>query len=223
MAIPPIHDAAVVSTSNAEGATLMARARDVASRCRLPFARRRHLSPGVPALILEAGGAHLELSDAVVRSHPGMGLVRVRRLIRGEEHDPIVDIGELRAGDAVLDATFGYGQDALVAAWAVGEPGRVVGVEASPLLAGLALAGAPFWPAPGAELMKRVEIRCEDMRRVLQQAGPASFDRAASAGSEINPDDQVGVLVGIGNDHLRLDLPSPGTQESDFDTIELVR
>lgn len=47
--------------------------------------------------------------------------------------------------------------------------------------------------------------------------------RAASVGEDINPDDQVGVLVGIGNNHLRIDLPSPGTQESDFDTIELVR
>jgi hypothetical protein len=47
--------------------------------------------------------------------------------------------------------------------------------------------------------------------------------RAASAGGDTNPDDQVGVLVGIGNNHLRLDLPSPGTQESDFDTIELIR
>jgi len=47
--------------------------------------------------------------------------------------------------------------------------------------------------------------------------------RAVSAGEDFNPDDQVGVLVGIGNNHLRLDLPSPGTQESDFDAIELVR
>jgi len=47
--------------------------------------------------------------------------------------------------------------------------------------------------------------------------------RAASLGGEINPDDQIGVLVGIGDNHLRLDLPLPGTQESDFDTIELVR
>ena len=47
--------------------------------------------------------------------------------------------------------------------------------------------------------------------------------RAASAGGEVNPDDQVGVLVGIGDNHLRLDLPLPSTQESDFDTIELVR
>jgi hypothetical protein len=47
--------------------------------------------------------------------------------------------------------------------------------------------------------------------------------RDESLGENANPDDQVGVLVGIGNDHLRLDLPLPGTQESDFDTIELVR
>ena len=47
--------------------------------------------------------------------------------------------------------------------------------------------------------------------------------RAASAGEEVNPDDQVGVLVGIGNNHLRLDLPSPATEESDFDAVELVR
>src|ERR1700744_3110714 len=47
--------------------------------------------------------------------------------------------------------------------------------------------------------------------------------RAAMVGETIKPDDQVGVLVGIGNNHLRIDLPSPNTQESDFDTIELVR
>ena len=47
--------------------------------------------------------------------------------------------------------------------------------------------------------------------------------RAASVGEEINPDDQVGVLVGIGNNHLRFDLPAPATQESDFDAVELIR
>ena len=44
-----------------------------------------------------------------------------------------------------------------------------------------------------------------------------------SIGAQANPDDQVGVLVGIGNNRLRIDLPSPSTQESDFDSIELVR
>jgi hypothetical protein len=44
----------------------------------------------------------------------------------------------------------------------------------------------------------------------------------ASIGAEVNPDDQVGALVGIGHNRLRLDMPAP-TQESDFDSIEFVR
>ena len=46
---------------------------------------------------------------------------------------------------------------------------------------------------------------------------------AASVGAPVNPDDQVGVLVGIGANRLRIDLPAPATQESDFDAIELER
>ncbi len=47
--------------------------------------------------------------------------------------------------------------------------------------------------------------------------------RFASVGAETTPDDQVGALVGIGPNMLRIDLPSPATQESDFDSIQLVR
>ena len=44
----------------------------------------------------------------------------------------------------------------------------------------------------------------------------------ASVGAVANPDDQVGVLVGIADNRLRLDIPSP-VHESDFDAIELER
>jgi hypothetical protein len=47
--------------------------------------------------------------------------------------------------------------------------------------------------------------------------------RFASLGADVTPDDQVGALVGIGRNRLRIDLPEPATQESDFDAIELVR
>jgi hypothetical protein len=46
---------------------------------------------------------------------------------------------------------------------------------------------------------------------------------AAYVGEGWALDDQVGALVGVGNNRLRIDLPSPATQESDFDAIELVR
>lgn len=45
--------------------------------------------------------------------------------------------------------------------------------------------------------------------------------RAPSLGAAVTPDDQIGVLAGIGNNHLRLEIPA--TQESLLDVIELSR
>jgi hypothetical protein len=45
--------------------------------------------------------------------------------------------------------------------------------------------------------------------------------RAASVGARVTPDDQIGLLAGIGNNHLRLEIPA--VQESLLDVIELAR
>jgi len=44
----------------------------------------------------------------------------------------------------------------------------------------------------------------------------------ASVGAGATPDDQIGLLVGIGSGHARIELPYP-VQESTFDVIELKR
>jgi len=133
-------------------------------------------SAPLPRLVLERTGVRLETADGVVHSHPGMGLVRLRRLVRADEHDPLVDFAGLRPGDTVLDGTFGFGQDALVLAWAVGETGRVVALEASPLLTGLALEGMPRWPEPGATMARRIALHCTDTRSYLVAAPDRSVD-----------------------------------------------
>jgi SAM-dependent methyltransferase len=176
VSIPARHDAAVVTTALSRGPDLIARAKEVGAACGLPYMRRRSIPDGTPNVVIEAGGAHLVVGDAAVRSHPGMGLVRLRRLIRGEERDPIVDIGELREGDHVLDATMGFGQDTLVAAYAAGATGRVVGIESSAMLVGLLLAGRAGWPRPSAEIMSRVEVIHGNSRDYLRAAAPGSFD-----------------------------------------------
>ncbi len=43
----------------------------------------------------------------------------------------------------------------------------------------------------------------------------------ASIGADVTPDDQIGLLTGIGNNHLRLEIPA--VQESILDVIELER
>lgn len=45
--------------------------------------------------------------------------------------------------------------------------------------------------------------------------------RAPSLGGAVRSDDQIGLLSGIGNDHLRLEIPA--TQESLLDVVELTR
>jgi hypothetical protein len=46
--------------------------------------------------------------------------------------------------------------------------------------------------------------------------------RTASVGAPATPDDQIGLLSGIGNTRLRLEIPGP-VEESSYDIIELSR
>jgi hypothetical protein len=45
--------------------------------------------------------------------------------------------------------------------------------------------------------------------------------RTPSIGATVTPDDQIGLLTGIGNNRLRLEIPA--VQESLLDVVELVR
>jgi 16S rRNA (guanine1516-N2)-methyltransferase len=150
------------------------RAQALARRVGLPFIT----SPDAPQprLVVERVAIHLETALGTIRSHPGMGLVRTRRMLRGEEFDPLVSLSGAQPGDRVLDGTFGFGQDALVLAWAVGEGGRVVGVEKSPVLAGLAIEGMRHWPEPAATLMRRVSVEVASLQAYLAQQEDRSFD-----------------------------------------------
>lgn len=158
--------------SRAAGAAERRRAEAIAAACGLEVGSDRS-APA--AVIVERRGARLRASGSEVPSHPGIGLVRVRRLQRGDL-DPLLEVAEVRPGDRVLDATLGFGHDALVFAQGVGPEGAVVGLEASPALAALALAGMPYWPPPAHELVGRIQIHFADHRRWLAAAPDRSFD-----------------------------------------------
>jgi 16S rRNA (guanine1516-N2)-methyltransferase len=166
---------ALVTVSAKARSAEVARAKSIAQACGLPFVPREEAT-GNRLLIVERAGVRLQLGEAMIRSHPGMGMVRLRRLVRGEEIDPLVELAQFRPGDTVLDATFGFGQDALVMAHAVQPGGRVVGVESSPLLTALALGGMSSWPAPAAEAAAHIELHCANYRDYLAKVAPRSFD-----------------------------------------------
>jgi hypothetical protein len=155
---------------------LVDRAKAVASATGLPFVPRAKLKDGQVTLVVEEGGAQLPLDGRIIRSHPGRGLERVRRLARGLDSDPLIDAAALRPRDAVLVATFGLGEDAAVLAHAVGRHGKFVGLEPCPLLAALAFAGAPYWARPANDAMRWAEIVCCDHSTYLRKARPGIFD-----------------------------------------------
>jgi len=106
---------------------------------------------------------------------PGMGALRAKRLALGEPatRDPFLEAAAPDPGDEVLDCTAGLGADALVAALAVGERGRVVALEGSPALAAWLDEGLRRLDHPAA---RRIQVRRAEHLEFLRACPPRSFD-----------------------------------------------
>lgn len=126
-----------------------------------------------PVLILSKAQADLVHRGRAFRASVGMGFLRLVRAQQGET-DPLVRAAGLEAGDEVLDATLGLASDALLAAQATGT--RVVGFEASPVLAAFVTAGLRRLPAAGRVAAGRIEVRCADHRAALREMRGRSVD-----------------------------------------------
>ncbi len=68
--------------------------------------------------------------------HRGMAELRILNFLRSG-NDPMIAAMGLERGMSVLDCTLGLAADALVAAYALGPDGRILGLEASPVVAAL--------------------------------------------------------------------------------------
>lgn len=89
-----------------------------------------------PQLTITRRGVFLSKGTEKLSFHPSMALIRLINLLRGES-DRYLEATQLKAGGSLVDATLGLGTDALIGAWAVGEEGRVVAIEKSPILAAM--------------------------------------------------------------------------------------
>jgi 16S rRNA (guanine1516-N2)-methyltransferase len=178
-----------VTTPLSPSPEVEAAARAAALRHGLPYAPRgkRPLAAALAeaaadaALVLSAGKAVLSAGGEERRWAPGMGHLRARRArarLGGAAadptaRDPFLEAAGIGAGDAVLDCTLGLGADALVAAVAAGPSGRVVGIEASPVLAAWVAEGLRRL---GDEAAARVEVRAGDHAELLAGLPERSFD-----------------------------------------------
>lgn len=110
--------------------------------------------------------------------HPGMAKVRLHSHRRGDP-DPMIQAMDARRGDEVLDCTLGRASDAILVSWVVGEAGRVVGLEASGVLAALVREGVNHYADPNRALtaaLRRIECEWADHREYLPQCRDDAFD-----------------------------------------------
>ncbi|MBE3553456.1 MAG: class I SAM-dependent methyltransferase [Thermicanus sp.] len=110
--------------------------------------------------------------------HPGLAPLRIKNLIRGDT-DKMVEVAELIEGDSFLDCTLGWGADAVVASFVVGEKGKVVGIEANEVIAYMTKIGLSSWEdadPPVKEAMGRIEVVTGDHGDILKRLPTGSFD-----------------------------------------------
>ena len=139
-----------------------------AERWEAPIVSDVHQGLGMARAVLVFEATALRLCDdqGVVRFAHGIAALRAGQVLRGRA-DPVVTAARLRRGDQVLDGTFGFGADALVAAAAVGPTGLVVGVESSLPIAAFVAEGLRMLPPPWPSAP--IEIIHTDVRRYLKE------------------------------------------------------
>lgn len=132
--------------------------------------------------ILVVGKERLELfslgSDEPFFFHPNSASFRVKRVLNGEK-DSFIEAAGLFAGMSLLDCTLGMASDSIVASHAVGETGRVKGIEASLPISYLIKEGLKTWDAGIGEMkeaMGRIEVIHADALAFLKSLPEDCYD-----------------------------------------------
>lgn len=178
----------VVTTRKKPTPTEESDAQALATRHRLPFVARdgrsiaHHLraTGRKAALVVKSNAIHLVTEEARLGFHPNMAARRIAG--RGVQGDHYLRVAGIGPGDHVLDCTCGMGADAISAAHAVGPTGRVVALEAAPVLAEIVAKGMAGYQTGSPDLsdaMRRVEVIAAHAADYLRDQPDNSFDAVA--------------------------------------------
>lgn len=111
--------------------------------------------------------------------HPSMTYLRIMRLLEGQQEEPLLQLADIRPGDTVIDCTAGLCSDAILFSYAVGENGKVMAVEADPLISLIAREGLMSYetdlPAVN-EAMRRISVIRGHHLDILRQQADRSAD-----------------------------------------------
>ncbi len=110
--------------------------------------------------------------------HPNSAAFRLKRVARGEL-DPMLEACKLEVGNSFLDCTLGIGSDSMLAAFAVGETGKVIGIELNENIAFIVARGIKTYDTtelPLTSCMRQIEVLHADAVTYLKQQPDNSFD-----------------------------------------------
>lgn len=130
-------------------------------------------------LVLTEDGlaAHCLEQEERLKFHPGMAVPRLRLSKTGQE-EPLLKALAPQKGMKILDCTLGLASDAITVALALGEQGRVFGLEASRVIYIVTDHGLKNCTIANKEIqaaLKRISVVNQDYRQFLAQC-TESFD-----------------------------------------------
>lgn len=129
-------------------------------------------------LVVTSTGPVLHTEGSKLSYHPSMASLRILELERGGQDNLVTALG-LTMGMRVFDGTLGLAADAAVASYVVGEQGRVVGTEASYLLAFLLQQGLKNYQPKSAsveEALRRIQVVPGLAKDYLRTQSADSYD-----------------------------------------------
>lgn len=142
----------------------------------------RKLSEVYDANVVVAGKNRFEYyvkgAEAPFFFHPNSAAFRLKRVARGED-DPLLTACALRKGDTFLDCTLGIGADSLLATFAVGEKGKVTGLEADQNVAFIVKTGMQNYDTtelPLTACMRNIQVVHTTALEYLKNQKDDSFD-----------------------------------------------
>lgn len=177
---------AVVTTDRKCHTESMELAKEMAEKLSLPLVPRQKEATAElmeryqvdAVLVALQNELRLHTQEGELFFHPNMSQLRLKNLRKGDK-DHMTEAMGLEPGMSVLDCTLGFGADAIVASHGVGETGRVVGLEASPLIAAVTSHGLQHFMPHGYPLfaaMRRIEVVNSEYGAFLKQLADKSFD-----------------------------------------------
>jgi len=177
----------IVTTGHKYNTTVVQTAKQKAAELNLLFIARENLSiESIRAtyqtefvLVVKKTGLLLATLEGDFFFHPNMAQLRLKNLLKGQK-DNMLEAMQLKQGMEVLDCTLGMASDAIIASFAVGVKGRVVGVEASSLMATVIQDGLKTFsavePLGLQSAMRRIEVIQQDYGNYLKLVPDKSFD-----------------------------------------------